>query len=98
MAKQAKIENLGNGFPSIGDYVQGGGQLYRVVSLGEILTGPDRIRAEVESADWSDCAEGDEFPGRVVLEPTASEIEREAIETEVRLALIDEASERAMGV
>lgn len=70
-ALDAKIEERGNGFPRPGQYVATDGDLYRVVELtGPIETTGVRgnwMRAKVEEADWSDCAEGDEFPAAVVL-------------------------------
>ena len=71
---RATIEERGNGFPDVGDYVPGDdGGLYRVVSTdGRIQTGPagtaNWIRASVESVEWDDCDEGDEFPAMAVLE------------------------------
>ena len=68
---EAKIEEQGNGFPQAGAYVACDGDLYRVVELsGPIETTGVRgnwIRALVEAADWSDCADGDEFPAAVVV-------------------------------
>jgi hypothetical protein len=65
---EAVICARGNGLPTVGAYVPGNGQLYRVMRLvGQIQTGRypgegDWIRAEVEEADWADCEEADEFP------------------------------------
>ena len=73
MATQATIEERGNGFPSVGDYVPGDDGLYRVVSIdSRIETGrapgcSSWIRATVEEADWEDCDEGEEFPASVLV-------------------------------
>ncbi len=62
----ARITERGNGLVDVGDYVPGNdGELYRVLALsGAIQTGGpgggNWIRATVELADWSDCAEGEE--------------------------------------
>lgn len=68
---KATIQERGNGFPSVGDYAPGDdGNLYRIVALsGRIQTAQSSnyIYAEVESADWLDCPEEDEFPALVVL-------------------------------
>ena len=58
---KATIQERGNGFCDVGDYVSGNdGELYRVVRfVGRIQTGqsgsgaPNYIHAEVEPADWS---------------------------------------------
>lgn len=71
---RATIEERGNGFPDVGDYVPGDdGELYRVVSTdGRIQTGPagasNWIRASVEAVEWDDCDEEAEFPAMAVLE------------------------------
>lgn len=72
MAQTAKIEERGNGFPSVGDYVSGeDGTLYRVLSAGSTIhtTGgrSNWITAQVEECDWSDCDEGDEFQASVEI-------------------------------
>lgn len=68
MAKATKctIEERGNGFPVVGDYVPGDdGELYRVVELDHsIQTGngsgsANWVRAEVELADYDDVDEDD---------------------------------------
>ena len=71
---KATIEERGNGFPSVGDYVPDSeGGIYKVVAFEDrIQTGTapgasNWVRATVEPADWSDCAEGDEFPASVNL-------------------------------
>lgn len=66
----ATIRERGNGLPTAGDYVPGNGELYRVVRVvGQIHTGQagegNWVRAEVELADWDDCAEEDEFRASV---------------------------------
>ena len=72
-ALEATIEERGNGFPDVGDYVPGDdGELYRVVSTdGRIQTGPagaaNWIRASVEAVEWDDCDEDAEFPAMAVL-------------------------------
>lgn len=72
----ATIHEMGNGFPSEGDYVGGEGLLWHVVRLeGPIHTGnamcgeANYIYAEVEEARRDDCTEGGEFPARVVTSP-----------------------------
>lgn len=69
---KAIIEEQGNGFPSAGDYVSSSDQLYRVESIdSRIQTEQFRsnyVYATVEPLDWSECAEGDEFPARVSLD------------------------------
>lgn len=79
----ATIHERGNGFPKVGAYVAGDGQLYRVVAIehaGRIQqsrnAGDGRsnwIHATVTPVDWSDCADGDEFPARVQLTRDAAE-------------------------
>lgn len=75
---KATIEERGNGFPDVGDYVPGDdGNLYKVVTMhSQIITGNGSgtgsyIHATVELADWSDCEEGDEHPSCAVLEDEA---------------------------
>lgn len=72
MASAAKIREHGNGFPGAGAYVIGhdANYLYRIVSVGDVIhtDRPDRdnyVWAEVEHADWSDCADADVFPASV---------------------------------
>jgi hypothetical protein len=74
LAVQAVIEERGNGFPGVGDYVPGDdGNLHRVVSVdGPIQTGRgvgrgNWILAQVELADWDDCDEGEEFPCMAIV-------------------------------
>lgn len=68
----ATIREMGNGFPSEGDYVSGEGILWRIVRLeGRICTGNSSagegnyVYAVVEEADWDDCSEADEFTAYV---------------------------------
>lgn len=65
----AKIIEHGNGFPDVGDYVSDGDQLYRVLSTGTTIhtTGMrgNWVTAQVEEADWDDCAERDQFTATV---------------------------------
>lgn len=72
---EAIIREGGNGLAGEGEYVVHGasGQLYRIVSLGSRTHIDDRpgagnyCYAEVEPADWDDCAEGDESTCTVEL-------------------------------
>lgn len=64
---KATIQEWGNGFPRVGDYVVGyDGELYRVTSMDtRIFTGnspgePNYLYAEVELADWSDIEDDKE--------------------------------------
>jgi hypothetical protein len=64
MATEATIEERGNGFPDVGDYVPGDdGQLYRIDALdGRIQTGrapgaANWVRATVTLADWDDVGD-----------------------------------------
>ncbi len=73
-AYNATIQERGNGFPDVGDYVPGDdGNLHRVARMSRIHTGnsmrgdSNYVYAVVECADWSDCDEGDEFPALVVM-------------------------------
>jgi len=72
-AIQVTIDEKGNGFPDVGDFVRGDdGNLYEVVSLGRIHTGQrsgasNYIHAEVVLADWDDVDEEDEFPAQVII-------------------------------
>lgn len=72
MAITANIVEQGNGFPSVGDYVVGEGQLYRVLSTGSRIHTDGRrgnyVTARVEEADWSDCPEGDEHSAMVEID------------------------------
>ncbi len=67
----ATIDEMGNGFPEVGDYVPGSdGNLYRVKTLGRIQTGrspgaSNWMPATVTRVDWDECEEGDEFPAKV---------------------------------
>ena len=65
---KATIEEYGNGLPVAGDYVPGGGYLYRVVSIDSRIQinahGGHYVHATVEEADWDDCPEGSEFAAR----------------------------------
>lgn len=62
---RATIEERGNGFAGLGEYVAGDdGEVYRVVTLlrhGHIEThgpgAPNTIEAEVELADWDDVTD-----------------------------------------
>lgn len=75
---KATIHEMGNGLPEVGDYVAGADgsatYLYRVESIDSRIQtsakgsgGANWVFATVEQVDWSDCAEGDEFPARVVV-------------------------------
>jgi hypothetical protein len=68
----ARIIEQGNGFPEVGDYCSGNGQLYEITEiLGRIQTDDNRgnyFLAEVEEADYSDCSEEDEHSALVALE------------------------------
>lgn len=73
-ARAAIVREEGNGFPNVGDYVPGEGNLWQIKSLGaDIRTGApgqaNWIDAVVVPADWDDCPEGAEFPADVVLIP-----------------------------
>lgn len=77
--RQALIQEQGNGYPDVGDYVRGeDGALYRVQTIGSHIRtasehgiaragGANVISATVEPADWSDCEEGAEFSALVLL-------------------------------
>lgn len=76
MAIECTIEERGNGFPDDGDYCveSKSGQLYRVLSTGRIQTAtsgntarPNFVDAQVEEADWDECAEGDVHTAAVIL-------------------------------
>lgn len=67
------IEEQGNGFPDVGDYVRDDATLYRVVSLGRAHAPSTAGRANwvlatVTPANWADCAEADEHTARVVTD------------------------------
>lgn len=61
----AIIEERGNGFAEVGDYVSGGGCLYRVAAMDPSIhttpTGPNYACGEVEEADWSDITDEDDI-------------------------------------
>lgn len=62
---RATIEERGNGWADVGDYVSESGTLYRVVSCkGTIHTqqpgAPNYVHAIVEDADWSDVDDDNE--------------------------------------
>lgn len=67
----ATIIEQGNGYPSIGDYVQCEGDLYRVVSTGSSITTGDvrgnAISAVLERAKWGDCEEDDVFQAKAII-------------------------------
>lgn len=67
--RQAIIIEQGNGYPDVGAYVSGAGELYRVMTIEtHIHTGDSRgnyVYATVEPASWSDCPEGAEHSARV---------------------------------
>lgn len=74
-ALEATITEMGNGLPTVGDYVPGDdGGLYRVVALeGPIHTGgaagaANYRHATVEPADWSDVEEDEAFPARATVD------------------------------
>lgn len=62
-----RIEEQGNGFPSVGDYVSDrDGNLYQIICTGNNIStnGPihgNSISAVVEVADWSDTGDEDEL-------------------------------------
>ena len=64
----AQIEERGNGFPSVGEFVPGDdGELYEIVELNTRIHthGPgagNTLFAEVVLADWDDVEEDDVFP------------------------------------
>lgn len=68
----ARIEQDGGRWPTEGDFVRGGGNLYLIVSVDndiqtELPGKPNWCRGLVRLADWSECAEDDEASGRVVV-------------------------------
>lgn len=70
---EAVIEERGNDLPTAGDYVPGEGELWRVVSVGQIQTGAapglgNWVRATVALAEWDDCEEDDVYPASLVVE------------------------------
>jgi hypothetical protein len=71
------IERRPQGWPSVGDYVDESGCLYRVVERGGIVYanlhggGEDFIYGVVEQADWDDVPEGaDVWPARLHVDVT----------------------------
>ena len=63
---KATIQERGNGFCDIGDYVSEAGNLYRVTAMGSnIHTGQsgngeaNTVDAEVEDADWDDISDAE---------------------------------------
>lgn len=57
--RKAKIEERGNGFAGVGEYVTEAGEIYRIVSVeSTIHTGApgiaNYIHGVVEPADWAD--------------------------------------------
>jgi len=66
----ATIEEQGNGFPDVGDYCEGEGQLWHVLEMASrIQTGDTNyVYARVESADYADCDESDVHTARVVTD------------------------------
>lgn len=65
--KKATIHERGNGLPTADFYVPGNdGELYRIVSIDG--RSANYVRATVELADWSDCAEEDVFPASAVID------------------------------
>lgn len=67
----ATINERGNGFPGVGEYVACGGEVYRVAATnGRIHTGePNYIYAEIELADWSDVGDDEEPYCDAVIDP-----------------------------
>jgi hypothetical protein len=64
MTLKARIEERGNGFPRVGDFVAGNdGQVYRVVSISDRVQVPARrdmsnyLYGEVEAAEWVDVTD-----------------------------------------
>lgn len=73
-----RIVEMGNGLPDVGDYVGGGGYLYRVLDIGRTETGRSPgagawCLARLELVDWEDCPEGDEFPARADIDADEGE-------------------------
>jgi len=72
MIIECKIEERGNGWPNVGDYCAGGGELFRVVSIESTIHTPASPGAPewrygaVEWADWEDCPESDQHSAAVV--------------------------------
>jgi len=71
----ATIEEQGDGFPAVGDYCEGEGQLWRVLETASRIQTGDAMRgdanyvyARVESADYTDCDESDVHTARVVTD------------------------------
>ena len=82
---KATIQERGNGFPDVGDYVSGDdGQLYEIVSLDtRIFTGnpgsgaPNYMYGEVELADWSDVDDDSEPRCSAIIDTGQSNEEKE---------------------
>jgi len=72
MAITANIVEQGNGFPGVGDYVSGEGQLYRVLSMGSRIHTDGRrgnyVTAQVEEVGWDACDESAEHSALVDLD------------------------------
>lgn len=72
MRYEAKLIEQNNGYPDVGAFVPGGGDLYRVVDCGPGTINTDDSRGNyfygvVEDADWGDCPEGDVFLAKVEI-------------------------------
>jgi hypothetical protein len=70
---RAIIEERGNDFPSVGNYVPGSdGNLYLVTYVsGHIMTQQyksNTMHCEVVQASWDDCTEDDEFSAMIRFE------------------------------
>lgn len=81
---RATLEERGNGFCDVGDYVAGSdGELYRVTAFrGQIQTGrrpgaANWVLAEVEAADWDDVDDDWESQCGVVVEDEGRDLEEE---------------------
>lgn len=80
MAKyNSRVIEQGNGLPDVGDYCSGAGSLWRIVSMSRIHTGNspgagNYVYAEVEPADYEDCAEEDEHSALVVPDEDGDEV------------------------
>jgi hypothetical protein len=74
LTSAATITERGNGLPDVGDYVPGtDGELYRIVSMESAIHtdgagGGMWVRAQVDLADWADCAEEDEHTASCAVE------------------------------
>jgi hypothetical protein len=71
----ARIEEQGNGFPGVGDYCEGEGQLWRVLEMASRIQTGDAMRGDsnyvyacVEEADYADCRDSDVHTARVVTD------------------------------